>query len=134
MAIQDMRMATVMLPGFHLLPVQLLATTTIPGLSKDPGVQPDTSKPYLQVFLCWFQERFSFDEFKYHFSYQMNNDRAAHSLPRQPNQGGRPMRHSSGHPPPVNPDFYFMPSQRKYEGEVVRVYVDYNQPKWNVDL
>lgn len=23
------------------------------------------------------------------------------------------------------PDFYFMPSQRKYSGEVVRVYVDY---------
>lgn len=59
----------------------------------------------------------------------MSNDRAAHSLPRQPAQA-RPMRHSSGHPPQVNPDFYFMPSQRKYEGEVVRVYVDYNnQPK-----
>lgn len=28
------------------------------------------------------------------------------------------------------PDFYFMPSQRKYSGEVVRVYVDYNkEPK-----
>lgn len=25
------------------------------------------------------------------------------------------------------PDFYFMPSQRKYSGEVVRVYVDYNK-------
>lgn len=27
------------------------------------------------------------------------------------------------------PDFYFMPSQRKYSGEVVRVYVDYNKDK-----
>lgn len=25
------------------------------------------------------------------------------------------------------PDFYFMPSQRKYSGEVVRVYVDHNK-------
>ena len=25
------------------------------------------------------------------------------------------------------PDHYFMPSQRKYSGEVVRVYVDYNK-------
>ncbi|XP_015589186.1 uncharacterized protein LOC107264912 isoform X5 [Cephus cinctus] len=34
---------------------------------------------------------------------------------------------ASGQP---QPDFYFMPSQRKYSGEVVRVYVDYgNQPK-----
>jgi hypothetical protein len=27
----------------------------------------------------------------------------------------------------LQPDFYFMPSQRKYSGEVVRVYVDYNK-------
>lgn len=27
------------------------------------------------------------------------------------------------------PDFYFMPSQRKYSGEVVRVYVDYNKDR-----
>lgn len=27
------------------------------------------------------------------------------------------------------PDFYFMPSQRKYSGEVVRVYVDYGNSK-----
>lgn len=25
------------------------------------------------------------------------------------------------------PDFYYLPSQRKYSGEVVRVYVDYNK-------
>lgn len=29
--------------------------------------------------------------------------------------------------PMDKPDFYFMPSQRKYSGEVVRVYVDYNK-------
>jgi len=29
--------------------------------------------------------------------------------------------------PATNPDFYFMPSQRKYSGEVVRVYVDHNK-------
>lgn len=29
------------------------------------------------------------------------------------------------------PDFYFMPSQRKYSGEVVRVYVDYNKDPKN---
>lgn len=34
-------------------------------------------------------------------------------------------RHSSGGTD--TPDFYFMPSQRKYSGEVVRVYVDYNK-------
>lgn len=33
-------------------------------------------------------------------------------------------------PSDMQPDFYFMPSQRKYSGEVVRVYVDYNnKPK-----
>lgn len=37
--------------------------------------------------------------------------RASYSLPRG-REGSQP-------------DFYFMPSQRKYEGEVVRVYVDY---------
>lgn len=29
----------------------------------------------------------------------------------------------------MTPDFYYLPSQRKYSGEVVRVYVDYNDPK-----
>lgn len=32
----------------------------------------------------------------------------------------------SGESPELQPDFYFMPSQRKYSGEVVTVYVDYN--------
>ena len=35
---------------------------------------------------------------------------------------GPPRPHSE-----LQPDFYFMPSQRKYSGEVVRVYVDYNK-------
>ena len=30
-------------------------------------------------------------------------------------------------PPDYAPDHYFMPSQRKYSGEFVRVYVDYNK-------
>lgn len=45
------------------------------------------------------------------------------------------MRHNGGGGGPPgganglnhNPDFYFMPSQRKYSGEVVRVYVDHNK-------
>ncbi|KAJ2945024.1 hypothetical protein O0L34_g1921 [Tuta absoluta] len=53
------------------------------------------------------------------YGYPGRPERATYSLPR----GAR------GEPPPLSntpqPDFYFMPSQRKYEGEVVRVYVDY---------
>lgn len=53
-----------------------------------------------------------------------NMERATFSLPRTAYDRG----HRPGHD--VQPDFYFMPSQRKYSGEVVRVYVDYNnQPK-----
>ena len=73
---------------------------------------------------------------------------STHSLPR----GGGPGSHSSHNPasaaaysvgyssydrrsggfqsrPPSDypPDHYFMPSQRKYSGEVLRVYVDYNK-------
>jgi hypothetical protein len=40
---------------------------------------------------------------------------------------GRPPPGPPGHmPPDFAPDHYFMPSQRKYSGEVVRVFVDYN--------
>lgn len=62
-------------------------------------------------------------------------DRSTYSLPRQPQP---PPQHHNGyytHRPPrphadqLQPDFYFMPSQRKYSGEVVRVYVDYNSPR-----
>jgi len=77
----------------------------------------------------------------------LHQDRAAgtYSLPRPAQQpphhnGGyythRPPNRTAHHGPPhqqqsaggdqLQPDFYFMPSQRKYSGEVVRVYVDYN--------
>ena len=32
--------------------------------------------------------------------------------------------------PHLQPDFYFMPHQRRYSGEVVRVFVDYNNPQF----
>lgn len=52
-----------------------------------------------------------------------NPERNTFSLPRTAYDRHRP-------PQDMQPDFYFMPSQRKYSGEVVRVYVDYNnQPK-----
>lgn len=42
----------------------------------------------------------------------------------------RSAQHSASSAGIDQPDFYFMPSQRKYSGEVVRVYVDYNkEPK-----
>lgn len=42
----------------------------------------------------------------------------------------RSAQHSASSAGVDQPDFYFMPSQRKYSGEVVRVYVDYNkEPK-----
>lgn len=46
-------------------------------------------------------------------------ERSTLSLPRSPYDRYRG--------PDMQPDFYFMPSQRKYSGEVVRVYVDYNK-------
>lgn len=55
--------------------------------------------------------------------YQGNLERSTFSLPRTTYDRNR----SSSD---MQPDFYFMPSQRKYSGEVVRVFVDYNnQPK-----
>lgn len=33
-------------------------------------------------------------------------------------------------PQELNPDFYFMPHQRRYSGEVVRVFVDYSNPEY----
>ncbi|CAG0925136.1 unnamed protein product, partial [Notodromas monacha] len=68
-------------------------------------------------------------------------DRHTNSLPR-PSYGApshhpagyytndRSLRNSYAGPSSSSsqaPDFYFMPSQRKYSGEIVRVYVDYNQ-------
>lgn len=62
-------------------------------------------------------------------------ERSTYSLPRHANPP--PPQHNGyyTHRPPrphsdqLQPDFYFMPSQRKYSGEVVRVYVDYNNPR-----
>lgn len=62
-------------------------------------------------------------------------DRRDRSAQRQPaNDERRHYRDRSREDPRLvsnggadTPDFYFMPSQRKYSGEVVRVYVDYNK-------
>jgi len=80
-------------------------------------------------------------------TYDRQKNQSTHSLPR-PHHGGsghgggaghHPMGYSSydrraggftARPPgPADypPDHYFMPSQRKYSGEVLRVYVDYNK-------
>lgn len=61
---------------------------------------------------------------------------ARHSAPIQPGyytqdrrdhyQRAKSLHNTAGTAAQANqPDFYFMPSQRKYSGEVVRVYVDY---------
>lgn len=50
-----------------------------------------------------------------------NMERSTLSLPRTAYD-----RNQRNGEPELQPDFYFMPSQRKYSGEVVRVYVDYN--------
>lgn len=50
-----------------------------------------------------------------------NIQRTTFSLPRSAYN-----KNQRGGAPELQPDFYFMPSQRKYSGEVVRVYVDYN--------
>jgi len=68
----------------------------------------------------------------------MSLPRPQHSQPHS-QHSTQSMRPSNGHGHPGhqgppgpnglnhNPDFYFMPSQRKYSGEVVRVYVDHNK-------
>lgn len=93
---------------------------------------------------------------KHHHQHRMNGQqqaRATYSLPRAPGprqtppatQSGyytqdrrnqRPKSHHgngnmSSQQSSQQPDFYFMPSQRqrKYSGEVVRVYVDYGNQK-----
>ncbi|KAK3924889.1 Protein ABIL4 [Frankliniella fusca] len=64
-------------------------------------------------------------------------DRSTYSLPRTAHaHGPAPVPHNGYYTQDrrsqaarelgLQPDFYFMPSQRKYSGEVVRVYVDYN--------
>jgi hypothetical protein len=46
--------------------------------------------------------------------------------PPPPGYGSYDRRGYHGRPSEFPPDHYFMPSQRKYSGEVVRVFVDYN--------
>lgn len=73
-------------------------------------------------------------------SYPRSQPAAGYSLPRHNNgghYGGPPppppgygsydRRGYQGRPQEFPPDHYFMPSQRKYSGEVVRVFVDYNK-------
>lgn len=58
------------------------------------------------------------------------NEMNTRSLPRTSQHQSAPVNYQGyyTHRPhsELQPDFYFMPSQRKYSGEVVRVYVDYN--------
>eukprot|EP00092_Neocalanus_flemingeri_P024776 GFUD01026865.1.p1 GENE.GFUD01026865.1~~GFUD01026865.1.p1 ORF type:complete len:678 (-),score=153.52 GFUD01026865.1:380-2230(-) len=79
-------------------------------------------------------------------SYDRHSRGNTHSLPRGGHGGHHPPQHAaypmgyssfdrraggftSRPPGPADfpPDHYFMPSQRKYSGEVLRVYVDYNK-------
>jgi len=79
-------------------------------------------------------------------SYDRHSRGNTHSLPRGGHGGRHPPPHAaypmgyssfdrraggftSRPPGPADfpPDHYFMPSQRKYSGEVLRVYVDYNK-------
>lgn len=56
---------------------------------------------------------------------QPQSQPSTQSMMRQSNGNGGPSGGSNGlnH----NPDFYFMPSQRKYSGEMVRVFVDHSK-------
>lgn len=49
------------------------------------------------------------------------------SYDRRSGGGFGPRAHHSGGAGDFPPDHYFMPSQRKYAGEELRVYVDYNK-------
>lgn len=57
----------------------------------------------------------------------MSDPRATYSLPR----GSHGMQSGYDRSPVVEdtPDFYYLPSQRKYTGEVIRVFVKHNQGK-----
>lgn len=63
--------------------------------------------------------------------YYTQDRRARNSSSQNPSGGGershRQTTERSNNGGADTPDFYFMPSQRKYSGEVVRVYVDYNK-------
>ena len=58
----------------------------------------------------------------------LTDPRATYSLPRGSTSSSLPSYNAAVHQE-RNPDFYYLPSQRKYSGEVVRVFVDYNQAK-----
>jgi hypothetical protein len=59
--------------------------------------------------------------------YYTQDRRAKNSSSQNPNGSHRQTAERSNNGGADTPDFYFMPSQRKYSGEVVRVYVDYNK-------
>ncbi|KAB7506882.1 hypothetical protein Anas_02118 [Armadillidium nasatum] len=57
----------------------------------------------------------------------ISDPRTTYSLPRGSSATSSPPPYSTAMQD-LTPDFYYLPSQRKYSGEVVRVYVDYNDP------
>jgi hypothetical protein len=57
-------------------------------------------------------------------SSQPHSQTSTHSMRQNGGGGGGGGGPRSGNGLNHNPDFYFMPSQRKYSGEVVSVYVD----------
>lgn len=59
---------------------------------------------------------------------QDRRNRSSHNPNGSSNYHRQTMERSNG---TDQPDFYFMPSQRKYSGEVVRVFVDYNKDPKN---
>ena len=64
------------------------------------------------------------------YTLNMAPERSTYSLPRTTHAPAQYPGYYTHRPhSELQPDFYFMPSQRKYSGEVVRVYVDYNNKK-----
>lgn len=63
----------------------------------------------------------------HHSSRHNGNSSSAMAGGNGMNGGGGGGGGGAGGASAANPDFYFMPSQRKYSGEVVRVYVDHNK-------
>lgn len=62
------------------------------------------------------------------YSHQQSYNDGYYTQDRRRNNSRSHHQMDDGSANPMDkPDFYFMPSQRKYSGEVVRVYVDYNK-------
>lgn len=59
----------------------------------------------------------------------VTNGNGMHYQQANLNQNSGAGNSSSGHRMPESSDLYFTPTQRKYSGEVVRVFVDYNKDK-----